>query len=189
MSWQPLPTAVYCQSMNAGTELGIMNMLGGLTSPWLNVWGFLESSSWIQAKECMMASPAANASGGSSRARRASRVSHFFWKRGQYAAMSSPQPGWYQGPLCGLTPSAPDARSGEFQKFAWCFATCWIVSITPASSRRGQSTAPGTSRSSSSTPSVVSPVSVSFTDPRYLRTRARARAVATTRTRPRALER
>ena len=83
MSWQPLPTAVYCQSMNAGTELGIMNMFGGLTSPWLNVWGFFDSSSWTHANLLMIASPAANASGGSSSDRRASGLDHFSTNLGQ----------------------------------------------------------------------------------------------------------
>jgi len=80
---EKVDAAPRCQSMKAGTELGIMNMLGGLTSPWLKVWGRLESSSWIHAKPRMMASPASKASGGSSRFRRASRGRHLATKRGQ----------------------------------------------------------------------------------------------------------
>jgi len=95
ISWQPLPTAVYCrskkamasiaersgvlhlhlpwlylpwlyllwtcQSKKAGVLPDIMNMLGGLTSPWLKVCGLEESSSWTHAKSSTMALPMAKA--------------------------------------------------------------------------------------------------------------------------------
>ena len=81
-SWQPLPTAVYCQSMNAGCSPGIMNMLGGFTSPWLNVCGLEESSSCTHANESTMALPILYASSGSPGpiASPAPRARHFFSK-------------------------------------------------------------------------------------------------------------
>lgn len=52
---------VTCQSKKAGVLPDIMNMLGGLTSPWLKVCGLEESSSWIHAKSSTMALPMAKA--------------------------------------------------------------------------------------------------------------------------------
>lgn len=49
------------------TSPGIMNMLGGLTSPWLKVCGLDDSSSWIQLKLSTIALPIAKASSGSPR--------------------------------------------------------------------------------------------------------------------------
>ena len=54
--------------------------------------------------------------------------------------------------------SAPELSSGRFQNCAWCLAMCATVRITPLSSSLGHSSAPGTQRSSRSTPSVFSPV-------------------------------
>ena len=57
---------VTCQSKKAGVLPDIMNMLGGLTSPWLKVCGLEESSSWIHAKSSTMALPMAKACRGGS---------------------------------------------------------------------------------------------------------------------------
>jgi hypothetical protein len=60
--------------------------------------------------------------------------------------------------VSGVAPSAPELSSGRFQNWACCLAMCATVRSTPSSSSVGHSSAPGTQRSSRSTPSVLSPV-------------------------------